>query len=79
MVWSTTANSSAESIPGRLLAQPGAERLDRVGGVVAEPVQAMVYGLVDAAGGLERGRHRQGGGRHYQAGVLWQQLAQADD
>jgi hypothetical protein len=44
-----------------LLAQPGAKCLDRLGGVVAAPVEATIHrGLDAAAGWLEQRRHGQG-------------------
>ena len=40
-----------EGIEVNLLAQPGGERLDRVGRVVSAPVEAAVNHLLDAAAG----------------------------
>src|SRR6266536_6158070 len=63
-----------------LLAQPGAEPLDGLGGVVAAPVEAPVDRLLDAvAGRLERRGHGQGGAGHSQAGASAQELAKPED
>jgi hypothetical protein len=63
-----------------LLAQPGAEPRDRLGGVVAASVEASIHCRLDpAAGRLEHRRDRQRGDRHDQAGVTAQQLAEAED
>jgi hypothetical protein len=63
-----------------LLVQPLAEPLDRLGGVVAAPVEPLVdRGLEAAAGRLEQRPHRQGRGGHDQARVRAQQLAEVKD
>jgi hypothetical protein len=68
----------AEGIQVELVPQVGAERLDRLGGVLAASVEAAVNRLLDAAAGrLEHGRDRQGGPGHDQAGVPAEQLAQS--
>jgi len=67
-----------ERVQVELVAQVGAERLDRLGGVVAAAVEAPVDRLLDAAAGrLEHPGHGQGGGGHDQAGVAAEQLAQS--
>jgi len=54
IVWSTTASSSAvRGVQVGLPAQPGAERLDCAGGVVAAAVEAPVHGLLGPFGGKE--------------------------
>ncbi len=81
MVWSTTASSSGrQGVQVHLLAQPRAECLDRLGGVVAAPVEAPVDRPLDAAAGrLEHRGQRQGRHRHPQAGVAAEQLTELQD
>jgi len=69
-----------ERVQVDLIAQAGAEHLDRVGRIVFAAVEAPVNERLDAAAGrLEQGRHRQGRGGHDQAGFPSQELAQPQD
>jgi hypothetical protein len=53
-----------ERVQVDLVTQPGAERLDGLGHVVAAPVEAPINRLLDSAAGLKQSSHGQGGTRY---------------